>query len=219
MQAHKRKVPKCVAAILHIRSHSITCNCVRSLVCAIRWQQITHTGMVIYVVLHCNYNTINDIIWQSLFVWAHFILAPDASEVGLGAVALAPPSIESGSIRGDQGNIPGMPLLFVQASQTLQLFLEKHIHVWLKSRVVPLGSPRCPKGTHWHPKEAKREARVTPRNAKRSPKTPEKSNKLQNCAHINKIYANSRSNATQRPALIWYIVGHIYICVYIYMNI
>ena len=64
---------------------------------------------------------------------------------------------------------------YAQASQTLQIYSEKDVHFRRKSQEAPLGSPRCPKGTHRHPKGAKgsqsqpKESKMSSKDTQRRP--------------------------------------------------
>ena len=73
------------------------------------------------------------------------------------------------------------------------------------AKVTPrtaLGSPRCPQGTHQHCKGAKGRSKSPQGEQKDFQRHPKETNKSQNYIHLNKIYANSRSTAIQRPASI-----------------
>ena len=64
----------------------------------------------------------------------------------------------------------------------------------------PLGAQGAPTGPTGIPREAKGGPKWSQGNQNESQRRPKESNKSQNYIHINKIYANSRSTAIQRPA-------------------
>ena len=88
------------------------------------------------------------------------ILAPGASEVGLGAAALAPLCVDNSLPRAAAPEFREVTF-YAQASQTLQILTEKDVHFDPKSSQATLGSPRCPTGAQG----SQRELKKTPRGA------------------------------------------------------
>ena len=93
---------------------------------------------------------------------------------------------------------------------------------WTQSHPkLPLGAQGAPNGPT-ESQGSQREAKVTPRRAPWEPKVsqrvpkghPKETNKSQNYIHINKLHADSRSTAIQRPTIIY---RYHFVNSYIYM--
>ena len=139
------------------------------------------------------------------------ILPPGASEVGLGAAA--PAALWA---HWALKALNSARSFFVRRRATWEPFARNWGPFWTQSHPkLPLGAQGVPNGptesqrsqreakvmprrAPWEPKAPKRRPKVVPRRAKWFPKTP-KINKSENYIHINKIHANSRSTAIQRP--------------------
>ena len=151
------------------------------------------------------------------------ILAPGASEVGLGAAA--PAALCAHWRHWRHWRLNSARSLFVRKLATKRL-LESHLlgigrPFWRPSHPkLYLGAQGTPNGPTAS-QGSQREAKATPRRAPWEPKAPQRlpkgspkspqgeqnelqrhpkeTNKSQNYIHINKIQANSRSTAIQRP--------------------
>ena len=134
------------------------------------------------------------------FVWTHVIPAPGASEVGLGASALAP-------LCQDLADNPPRPL-FLRRLRTWEPISRNWTPNFVENRLY---RPRQTKATSMAAQSAPRWSKGCPREPKGGPKTsqgeqnelqghPKETNKPQTYIHINEIYADSRSTAIQRPA-------------------
>ena len=131
------------------------------------------------------------------------ILAPGASEMGLGAAALAPLCRECRDPRMNSARS-----LFLCRLRTWEPLARNWVSTFVNNLLY---RPRQTKATSMATQGAPKWSKGCPRDPKGSPKSsqgqqnepqrhPKESNKSQNYIHINEIYPNSRSTAIQRPA-------------------
>ena len=142
--------------------------------------------------------------------------------MGSGAAALAPLWVDP-ALKANP-HLRSARSFFMRRRATWGPFARQRTSIFdPESPQAPLGSPRCPKWPHGAPREPKgsqSDAKESPLGAQGAPKAPKRgrkvapgnkmrsqsqakeTNKTQNYIHINKIHANSRSTAIQRPTSI-----------------
>ena len=171
--------------------------------------------MCVLHVYKCAYNicVLATIIWGSVFNFRHPSPRHEWSGVGscgscatLGGLGESAPEFREVSF-------------YAQASQTLSILTETDVH--FRPQVIPSspwepkvskwshGVPREPKGSQSDAKESPLGARDVPKGPKRGPKDgprkakwvpkPFKGDQPITNIHIQRIHANSRSTAIQRP--------------------
>ena len=137
----------------------------------------------------------------------------------MGAAALVPLCALAASC-GARGTVFREVTFCAQVAYLRAICSELDVHFQPESVQAPLGSPRCPKwlqgaprepkgsqsdakesslGAQGAPQAPKRRRKVAPRSKMRSQSHPKETNKTQSYIHMNKIHANSRSTAIQRP--------------------
>ena len=90
--------------------------------------------------------------------------------------------------------------LRAESSELDVQFCQKLLNVPRQTKATSMASQGVPEWSKGCPKALKRSPKSAQGEKKRVEGHPKEANKAQNYIHINKIYANSRSTAIQRPA-------------------